>query len=93
MRKNLTFWNIINIFVLYQLKLLGGSNMNNEATAVRRPINCKLPVTFIVTPKKNRIWGENYIVLCDRKFTNLQYNMMIETLIMDRATYGLNMIM
>ena len=35
-------------------------------------------------PKGNRIWGVNYIVLRDRDFTDLQYKILIETLITDR---------
>ena len=63
--------------------------MNTGAIHNRRSVNVKLPLDVAAIPKGNRIWGVNYIVLRDRDFTDLQYTILIETLVTDREIYGL----
>ena len=67
--------------------------MNTEAIHHKRSVNVKLPLDIAAMPKGNRIWGKNYIVLCDRVFTDLQYKILIESLIMDREVYGLQFLL
>ena len=63
--------------------------MNTGDIQNRRNVNVKLPMDIAAIPKGNRSWGENYIALCDRDFTDLQYANMIQNMIMDREVYDL----